>query len=266
MAESEIITKKSMGQHWLHDEASLQAMVEAADVTTGETVLEIGPGTGNLTAKLLEAGATVTAVERDKHLFQDLTNRFSGQRLYLHTNDILRFDLTSLSRNYKVVANIPYYLTSNLLRVLCESANPPASITLLVQKEVAERVAAAPGRMSLLSVSVQFYCRASLGLIIPARYFTPPPKVDSQVLKLNRHKSPLFPDIDTKDFFRVVKAGFSSRRKTLLNSLSAGLRLSKEQIASALDESGLNPGNRAQELSMTDWHRLYSVLTDSGKV
>lgn len=253
-------TKKSLGQHWLNDEASLQAMADAAMVAPGDTVLEIGPGPGTLTSILVERADKVVAVEFDAELARDLPKRVPVPNLELHQQDILTFDLTTLPPGYKVAANIPYYLTSNLIRVLCESSNHFSRAALLVQKEVAERVCARPGSMSLLSVSVQFYCEASLGMLVPASLFTPPPKVDSQILILQYRARPLFPDIETKKFFRIVKAGFSQRRKTLLNSLSAGLQLSREETGLLLGKAGIAPTQRAQSLSLEQWHDLYSFL------
>jgi len=225
--------KKELGQHWLHDEESLQAMVDGIELTSNDTVLEIGPGLGTLTAPLAAGAKRVIAV---------------------------KFNLTTLPKGYKIAANIPYYLTSNLLRVLCESSNPFSKATLLVQKEVAERVCAQPGDMSLLSVAVQLYTEPRLGMVVPAELFTPPPKVDSQILLLDYRTEPLFADLDTKLFFRVVKAGFAQRRKTLLNSLSAGLQLSREQTDAALEAADIFPAARAQNLSLAQWHQLYEVL------
>ena len=227
--------KKSLGQHWLHDEPTLDSICDAAQVTIGDNVLEIGPGLGTLTARLLQRGAHVTAVEFDSHLAQTLKQTLTRrskdsplkmgdiQTLTVIEGDILQFNLQQFPEGYKVVANIPYYLTSNLIRVLCESPKRFSTAALLIQKEVAERVVAQPGKMSLLSVSTQFYCEVSLGTFVPAKLFTPPPKVDSQVLILHRREKPLFSDVDTKQFFKLVKAGFSQKRKTLLNSLSGGL-------------------------------------------
>jgi 16S rRNA (adenine1518-N6/adenine1519-N6)-dimethyltransferase len=251
--------KKSLGQHWLTDKASLEAMCQAAEVGPYDTVLEIGPGIGTLTEVLVRRAGEVIAVEFDQRLVEALPERVVADNLRVVHQDILRFDLTSLPPDYKVVANIPYYLTSNLLRTLCESANPPQTIALLVQKEVAERVVAGPGNMSLLSVSVQFYCEASLGPIVPANLFTPPPKVDSQILRLRYRQRPLF-EVDTKAFFRVVRAGFSARRKTVLNSLSGGLRLSKEVVRTVLERAGIDANTRPQALSLNDWHKLYNAL------
>jgi 16S rRNA (adenine1518-N6/adenine1519-N6)-dimethyltransferase len=250
-------TKKSLGQHWLDDEYSLQAIADAAAVQAGDTVLEIGPGPGTLTSVLVERAAHVIAVEFDVDLARDLPMRVPAGNLKVVHQDILSFDFTNLPPNYKVIANIPYYLTSNLLRVLCEQKNHFSEASLLIQKEVAERVCAKPGAMSILSVSVQFYCEASLGLLVPARLFSPPPKVDSQVLALRFRDHVLFPDVDTKRFFRIVKAGFSQRRKTLLNSLSAGLHLTRDETTQLLERAGVNPAVRAQALSLDDWYRLY---------
>lgn len=250
------IAKKSLGQHWLHDGPSLVAMCDAAEVGSDDTVLEIGPGLGTLTKELVKRASRVVAVEFDHALAAALPARVPAANLQVIEQDILRFDLTTLPAGYKVAANIPYYLTSNLLRVLCESRAPFAKAALLVQKEVAERVCAPPGEMSLLSVSVQLYCQAELGRIVPAELFTPPPKVDSQILILTYRHTPLFPDVDTKLFFRIAKAGFAQRRKTLLNSLSAGLHVGREETTAILAEAGVAPTTRAQNLSLDEWHAV----------
>lgn len=252
--------KKSLGQHWLHDPAALEAICNAAAITQNDTVLEIGPGLGTLTKLLLDQAKQVVAVEFDAALAAALPTQLQGlslQHLRIVHQDILSFDLTSLPAGYKVVANIPYYLTSNLIRTLSESANPPATAVLLIQKEVAERVCAQPGDMSILSVTAQYYWQASLGLVVPAELFTPPPKVDSQVLVLRYRQAPLFADIDTRQFFRLVKAGFSQKRKTLVNSLSGGLAISKEKARTMLAAADIPENTRAQGLSLADWHRIY---------
>lgn len=263
------MAKKSLGQHWLHDESVLDAICDSADVRGGDHVLEVGPGLGTLTARLLARGATVTAVEFDHDLAQHLQARVtklledgpidSGavENLTVVEGDILGFNLQQLPKGYKVVANIPYYLTSNLIRVLCESTNPFSQCAILIQKEVAERVCATPGDMSILSVSAQYYSEAQLGIFVPKELFTPPPKVDSQVLELTFRESPLFENVDTKEFFRIVKAGFSQKRKTLLNSLSAGLNLSRDDTKGLLEKAKIAPTTRAQALSLEDWHRIY---------
>lgn len=252
--------KHSLGQHWLYDDASLDAMVEAAHIAKGDTVLEIGPGLGTLTAKLVDRTGQVIAVELDEALANSLPTRIVSDKLTVLQEDILKFDLGELPPNYKVVANLPYYLTSHILRLLCESPNPFSEAALLVQKEVAQRVCAKPGSCSLLSISVQFYAEATTGMVVPAELFTPPPKVDSQILALRYRKPPLYPQVDTKLFFRIVKAGFSQRRKTVINSLGAGLRLERSETAELLEKASIDPGVRAQSLSLDQWFDLYQAV------
>lgn len=255
--------KKSLGQHWLHDEESLIAMCEAGLVHEHDVVLEIGPGLGTLTKFLVEGAKQVIAVEFDKDLARDLPTKVPSPNLTVIHEDILSFDLTKLPRDYKVIANIPYYLTSNLLRVLSESSNPPKVIALLVQKEVAQRVAAEPGDMSILSATAQMYYQPHLEQVVPAELFTPPPKVDSQIVQLLRRPEPIFGDMDSKHVFRVVKAGFSNRRKTLVNSLSAGLQLDKSKIQRLILDQNLDPNIRAQELTLQQWVDLTKTIDHS---
>lgn len=252
--------KKSLGQHWLDDQPSLRAMLDSAAVGPADTVLEVGPGLGALTELLVERAKHVVAVEVDPKLAASLPKRIKSDNLEIVSQNILNFDLSGLPKGYKLVANIPYYLTGNLIRAISESSNPPQKVALLVQKEVAERVVAKPGEMSVLGVTAQFYWQVELGRIVPARLFTPPPKVDSQILILKRLSKPLFTGLDKKDFFRLVKAGFSQRRKTLLNSLSAGLQLGRDDVASHLERASINPERRAQSLSLQEWHQLYKAI------
>ncbi len=248
--------KKSLGQHWLKDNASLRAIGNAAELKPNDTVLEIGPGHGSLTKLLLEAAEKVIAVELDNKLAAMLKNKFISENLDVINEDILKFNLNDLPSKYKLVANIPYYLTNNLLRVLSESKNPPKLAVLLVQKEVAERVAAVPGQMSLLGVSVQFYWEVALGAVVPKELFEPVPKIDSQVIILKRRNGLLYSDISPKAFFTVVRSGFSQKRKTLLNSLSAGLRLDKNAVNEACKSVDIDPKRRPQTLSLEEWHNL----------
>jgi len=251
--------KKSLGQHWLKDEAALDAICQSADLTRMDTVLEVGPGLGHLTQKLVEAAGQVIAVEVDEALADDLV-KASLPNLKIIKQDILKLDLSQLPAGYKVVANIPYYLTSNLIRILSESPNPPVQMSLLVQKEVAERLAAAPGQMSLLGVSAQLYYEPELGRVVPAELFDPPPKIDSQVIVLHRRQPPLFKELDTKLFFRIVKAGFAGRRKKLRGSLAAGLGIDKIQADELLKSAGISGDLRAQNLKLEDWHKLYTAV------
>lgn len=254
--------RKSLGQHWLKDEATLEAVCEAANLESADTVLEVGPGLGDLTRQLIKQAGRVLAVELDEQLIPQLENELSSPNLEIIQADILKFDLTQMPAGYKVVANIPYYLTSNLVRVLSESSNPPQTIVLLVQKEVAQRLAAEPGQMSILAVTSQLYYLPKLGPIVAAELFEPPPKVDSQVIILKHRKKPLFNDLDTKAYFRLVKAGFSGRRKKLRGSLAAGLGLDKAKADELLKRAGISGDLRAQNLSLQDWHKLYIAMVE----
>ncbi|HET6746975.1 MAG TPA: 16S rRNA (adenine(1518)-N(6)/adenine(1519)-N(6))-dimethyltransferase RsmA [Candidatus Saccharimonadales bacterium] len=248
--------KKSLGQHWLKDREILAQIADAAGLSANDTVLEIGPGLGTLTSELLRKAHKVLAVEFDEELAAKLPGQFPGKNLEVVHNDILSFDLTQLPSGYKVVANVPYYITSKIVQLLMTSSNKPATTVLLVQKEVAQRLAAHPGDMSILAVSAQVFAEVSLGILVPAHYFTPPPKVDSAVVTLKTRSQPLFGSIPEKTFFRVVRAGFSSPRKKLHSSLAAGLGISKEAARDLLEKSSINPDVRAENLSVEDWVRL----------
>ena len=252
---------KSLGQHWLKDRLILEAIADCADLDTNETVLEIGPGLGTLTSVLLNRSERVVAVEFDPELARKLPAQFPGKNLQVDHADILDYDLNALPVGYKVVANVPYYITSKIVQKLSEANNPPSIAVLLVQKEVAERIAAKPGDMSILAVASQLYFEAELGPLVPAVYFTPPPKVDSQVVVLTRRSQPLFPDMDEKKFFRVVRAGFSAKRKKLRSSLAGGLGMDKGDVETLLKEVGINPNDRAEALSLDDWRRLAESLS-----
>lgn len=256
------IPKKSLGQHWLKDTEALEAIAEAAELKRTDTILEIGPGLGTLTKYLTNQASHIVAVEYDEQLAESLSERVQANNLQIIQQDILKFDLSSLPAAYKVVANIPYYLTSNLLRTLSESNNPPEMMVLLVQQEVAERICAGPGQMSLLAVSVQLYYSCQLGIHVPADKFDPPPKVDSQVVILRRHIKPLFPSLDTDKFFRIVKAGFAERRKKLRSSLAGGLNVPKAEVDVLLQKAGINGDLRAQNLGLEDWHKIYAATSE----
>jgi len=249
--------KKELGQHWLNDSVILQEIVTAGAVSSSDFVLEIGPGKGTLTEKIVGTGAEVLALEYDNSLIKPLQKRFANcKKFAISEGDIRGYDYNKLPKNYKIIANIPYYLTSNLIRAISETTNSPAVAVLLVQKEVAHRICASPGQMGILSVTAQFYFVCELGVEVAAEYFSPPPKVDSQVVVMRHHKKKLY-DVDTGQFFRLVKAGFSEKRKTLRNSLSGGLAISKEDAEILLKKANIPAGSRAQELSLSQWHELY---------
>lgn len=249
-------TNKALGQHWLQDRVMLAAIADAADITPGDTVLEIGPGLGTLTSELLRRSAKVTAVEFDPELARKLPGQFPGKNLTVVHEDILKFDLSTMANDYIVVANVPYYITSRIVQKLMTAERRPKTAVLLVQKEVAERIAAQPGDMSILAVAAQVYAEASLDVEVPREFFTPPPKVDSQVVVLNTRSTPLVSPGDEAAFFRVVKAGFSAKRKKLRSSLAGGLAISKPEAEAMLVAAGISPDSRAEDLSIDDWIQL----------
>lgn len=247
---------KSLGQHWLHDRSVLSQIADCANLKPDDTVLEIGPGLGTLTSEILRRAEKVIAVEFDMELADKLPKQFPGKNLQVVNCDILKFDLTKMPANYKVVANVPYYITSKIVQMLMTAENKPSVAVLLVQKEVAQRLAANPGDMSILAISAQVFADVYLGDEVPAKLFTPPPKVDSQVVVLKTKKTTIFKDIDESDFFKMVKAGFSAKRKKLRSSLSGGLNIYKPDAELMLEKAKINPDLRAEQLSIDDWVRL----------
>ncbi|HSW85524.1 MAG TPA: 16S rRNA (adenine(1518)-N(6)/adenine(1519)-N(6))-dimethyltransferase RsmA [Candidatus Saccharimonadales bacterium] len=257
---SEPTARKSLGQHWLRDKQVLTDIVNYAELTKSDTVLEIGPGTGTLTEILIEKAGNIIVVELDEKLADQLSKKFSSQKLQIIKANILEFDLKILPAGYKIVANLPYYLSGIFLRLISESENPPSMAVLLLQKEVAQRINAEPGQMSIQAVTTQFFWKVNLGRDVPAELFTPPPKVDSQVLILKRRNKQLYSDVEPDQFFRLVKMGFAQPRKTLLNNLSASLRHSREETQSVLDRASIEAGRRPQTLSLDEWRSLYQAL------
>lgn len=251
---------KSLGQHWLKDRDVLVDIADAAGITKEDTVIEIGPGLGTLTSELLRRAASVVAVEFDSELARKLPAQFPGKNLNVVHQDILTFDLNSLPSNYKVVANVPYYITSKIVQMLLTASNRPATAVLLVQKEVAERLAAKPGNMSILAVSAQIFAEVTLGSVVPRALFTPPPKVDSQVVIMKIRSTSMIGSLNEEAFFKVVKAGFSAKRKMLRSSLSAGLHMSKEETETLLASVSISPTDRAEALTLDDWMRLATVI------
>lgn len=251
---------KALGQHWLKDRLILEAIADCVDIEPSDTVLEIGPGLGTLTSILLRRAEQVVAVEFDPQLARKLPAQFPGKNLIVHNEDILSFDTRTLPQDYLVVANVPYYITSKIIQTLSTAPNMPSQMALLVQKEVAERVAARPGDMSVLSVSAQLFWDVELGPVVGAEWFTPPPKVDSRVVILKRKAQALVAPADQKAFFRVVKAGFGERRKKLSSSLAGGLGMDKSAVRELLGEAGVAIEARAQELSVDDWIQLTDRL------
>jgi 16S rRNA (adenine1518-N6/adenine1519-N6)-dimethyltransferase len=250
---------KSLGQNFLLDEAALQRIIEAAQVTPEDVVLEIGAGLGSLTRLLAVCAYLVVAVELDSiliPLLREVLLQFNNVQVV--EGDILSLDPVQLvsSPDYLIVANIPYYITSALIRHLLEAKKPPRRMVLTVQQEVARRICASPGEMSLLALSVQVYGQPTIVSHIPSGAFYPPPKVDSEIIRIELYQSPLIPEPQLDTFFKLIKAGFSQKRKTLRNALSGGIHLPSQTIETLLNDAGINPRRRAETLSITEWKSL----------
>lgn len=251
--------EKGLGQNFLQNPQALELIVNAAEILPLDNVLEIGPGLGSLTRYLAFYAKSVVTVELDHDLIPVLKSILASyDNIRLIEGDILQISPPALmeSDDYLVVANVPYYITSGIIRHLLESKPRPRRIVLTIQKEVAERICAEPGEMSLLSLSVQIYGKPRIMNIIPAQDFFPQPKVDSAILRVDMHTEPVFPEEKLDDFFRVAKAGFSQKRKTLRNSVSAGLRISTLEAGNILQKSGIDPMRRAETLSLDEWSKL----------
>ena len=254
---------KGLGQNFLQDPLALEKIVSAAQIQPTETVLEIGPGLGSLTRYLAVSAKEVVAVELDLNLLPLLKAVLTPYpNIRLIHGDILKLSPKDLitEKDYLVVANIPYYITSAVIRHLLETEVKPRRIVLTVQKEVAERVCAKPGDMSLLALSVQVYGNPRIAAHIPASAFFPEPKVDSAVLCVDIYSAPLIQPELMDTFFRLIKAGFGQKRKTLRNSLSAGLHISPMAAADLLTSAGIDPQRRAETLSIDEWHVLSEII------
>lgn len=254
---------KGLGQNFLQDPLALEKIVSAAEIQPTDTVLEIGPGLGSLTRYLAVAAKEVVAIELDHGLLPPLKTVLSPyQNIRLIHGDILKFSpkALNLENDYIVVANIPYYITSAVMRHLLESESKPRRIVLTVQKEVAQRICANPGDMSLLALSVQVYGKPRIAANIPASAFFPAPKVDSAVLVVEIYSSPRIKEAFLDTFFKLIKAGFSQKRKTLRNSLSAGLHISPVNAADILTHVNIDPQRRAETLSIEEWEKLSEIV------
>lgn len=245
--------KKSLGQHWLYNRAILDEIAASAYTNDAEVCLEIGPGLGTLTSSLLRIFPRIIAVEYDDDLARKLPGSFPGKNLTVVNQDILQADLPTLVGNVKycVAGNIPYYITSPIVKKILEATAKPAKISLLMQKEVAQRIAATEGNYSLLGLWVQNQAEVELGILVKAAEFTPPPKVDSQVLIL----TPRAQNVVDEKCLELAKRGFSSPRKKLAGVLADG-KFSKEDWRQMLETNNLNPDARAEDLGLKDWENL----------
>jgi len=266
--------KKRLGQHFLVDEAVLERILSAVELSPDDIVVEIGPGLGILTEGLAKRRAKVIAVELDSKLVALLKKRLAAfldvqiihaDILKVTPRQLLQDNLTAseLTRGYKVIANLPYYITSPVLSHFLEAQPRPSEMVVMVQKEVGEAIAAAPGKMRLLSVKAQFYSQPTIISYVPAASFYPPPKVDSVILRLDVYSQP--PLIksgvsDVASFFDIVMHGFSAPRKQLRNSLAHSLEMPPSQVASLLEEASIEAKRRAETLSLEEWRKLWKIF------
>ncbi len=261
----DIKPSRSKGQNFLINEKIYDDIIESADLKKEDVVLEIGPGLGFLTAKLAKKVKKVIAVELDDKLFQVLQTGIESQgvdNVEVINQDILRFNLEKFKGiNYKVVANLPYNITSIFLRQILSSPYKPELMVLMLQKEVAERIIARPPKMSLLAVSVQFYAQPKIIRKVVAENFWPQPEVDSAIIKIDINKEKSLIN-NEKLFFQMLKIGFSSKRKMLKNNLAAGLKIEQKIVENILLKIGFSPKIRAEGLSVSDWQKLFANLRE----
>ena len=265
--------RKGLGQHFLVDEEVLRLIISGAQLTSTDVVMEIGPGLGVLTRELAKQAGWVVAIELDNKLAAILKQTLASFKNVIVINeDVLRIEPSTLLQEhlrpevsspliYKVVANLPYYITSPVLRHFLEASVKPQIMVVMVQKEVAEEIVAKPGRMSLLSVSVQLYGEPTIISYVPARCFYPAPEVDSAILRIALYPQPAVEIADKESFFDLVRAGFSASRKQMGNSLAQGLRSPKAEVLSLLEKADIMPQRRAETLTIEEWARLWQLFT-----
>ena len=260
-----MFAQKRLGQHFLINQEVVEEIIQAAQLQDTDEVLEIGPGLGVLTRALAQHAREVIAIEKDINMVKacrginsDLSNIkiIAGNALALNETFFQQY---FPKRPYKLVANLPYYLTSAIIRFFLNNPYRPAMLVLMVQQEVAERIIAGPPDANLLSVAVQFYSGVEIVTRVSKQNFWPVPKVDSAVIRLIPHKKPLA-KVDDKRFFQIVRAGFGERRKQLHNSLAGGLKLDDNQAKRVLTKSGIKPDRRAQTLTLEEWLKLYQTI------
>jgi len=254
-----ISPKKSLGQYFLKNPKILERIVTAAEISKKDTIIEIGPGTGNLTEFLIKKAKKVIATEKDKALAEQLKERFKNSKnLKVVEGDVLKIKKLGVKNNYKIIGNIPYYITSRLLRTIFENWPKPKLIVLTVQKEVAQRIIAKPPHMNLLAISVQYFSKPQVISNVSKNNFWPKPKVDSAIVKLAPYNSK--EKINIKKFFEIVKAGFSQKRKLLASNLSGKLNIPKNKILESFEKLNINQNARAENLSIEEWKKLAKNL------
>ena len=258
--------RKGLGQHFLVDDRVLKRLISAVSLTPGDTVIEVGPGMGILTRELAKGADHVIAVEVDTGIAKALREALVPWPNVIVINaDILESDPASLlgvENSYKVVGTLPYYIATAVIRRFLEAQIKPLSIIVTVQKEVAQAIAAPPGQMSLLSVSVQLYGKPTIVDYIKPQSFYPPPKVDSAIVRVDLYERPTIAMADEAKFFTIVRGGFSAPRKQLRNSLALGLEISTGEASSLLEEAGIEQKRRAETLNLEEWARVYRVFVE----
>jgi len=263
LRQFDLRARKGLGQHFLIDGEVLQLITSAAELTPSDVVIEVGPGLGILTRELAQKAGRVIAIELDNKLAAALKQTLAPfDNVTIINDDVLKIEPQNLATDYKLVANLPYYITSPVLRHFLEASAKPKLMILMVQKEVAEAIVAKPGKMSLLSVSVQFYGEPRIISDVPAQCFYPAPKVDSAILRIDPSPQPRVAVADEGSFFDLVRAGFTAPRKQLANSLAQGLGISKAEVLPLLERAGIVPQRRAETLSLEEWARLRQVFKE----
>lgn len=255
---------KTYGQNFLMDETILEDMIDEAKVKKGDRVLEVGPGIGNLTERLLEHGAKVLSIEKDPQFLPVLKsldkekNTKTEQNFSYEVTDALTYNFSErlAGENYKVVANIPYYITGKIVQLFMHAPHKPQSLTLLMQKEVAYNICAKPGSLNLLAISVQLYADPRVVTVVPSHKFYPAPKVDSAVVHIDLHTKPKYKIKDEGKLFRILRACFSGKRKQLHNTLTNNLQLPKEFVVETLQKLKIDPAIRPQQLTVEQWLKL----------
>jgi 16S rRNA (adenine1518-N6/adenine1519-N6)-dimethyltransferase len=264
LRQSELKVRKGLGQHFLIDGEVLSLIVATAELKPDDMIVEVGPGLGILTRELAQKAGDVVAIELDDNLAALLEKTLAAyQNVTVINADVLKTEPKDIvkGRSYKVVANLPYYITSPVLRHFLETTVKPQAMVVMVQKEVAEAIAARPGDMSLLSVSVQFYSDPEIISIVPPESFYPAPEVSSAIVKINVYPKPAV-DVDEKGFFSTVRAGFAAPRKQLANSLAKGLGKEKALVLPFLQKASIDPSRRAETLTIEEWAGLFRALEE----
>jgi 16S rRNA (adenine1518-N6/adenine1519-N6)-dimethyltransferase len=257
--------KKSLGQNFMHDPNTIEKIAVTAEIMPDDTVVEVGPGTGELTERLAQSARHVMAIEVDERLQPLLEERFAHHKnVYFIFNDVLKINVAQLvgAKDYLLVANVPYYITTAILEHVLSSSHRPKRIVITMQYEVAQRICATPGDMSLLAVSVQYYGKPQIVSKLNPAVFWPRPGVDSAVLRVDCYDKPIVDAPSDELFFRVVKAGFSQKRKQLRNSISGGLQVKNSDAGEYLEAAGIDSTRRAETLTLEEWARLAHVIAE----